>query len=392
MDYGLIGGLAKGLQSGIQSYQAQKKDDEEQALKKRQMQLQEIGAYGKLKDELGEVPPELQKAFSPEVVQPMEGGNTGLLPKPSDSPSGLLPGSQPSSITPSPTPSATPYTTPSPSGLVSPQSSPGINDWQKTINPMSRRGREINKELAQLNAASIDKGRQWTYDLQKGGYTSIPAELSPIGKATQEHQNLENQKLKSELDTPKANQAQAAMFGKRMEDSHQIIENLANLGYNRTSNSESLKAAILPDAFQGENFKLQQQAERNFVNAVLRRESGAAISQNEFNNAEKQYFPRAGDTQPVLDQKAQNRLREIEGFKNEAGKAWAGMKSPGPSQMTAQNPGLLKNSKSSPKKSSGLINSAQAGGSDQIPVLTPEQLNGLSDQALQQYWKKVTGK
>jgi hypothetical protein len=134
----------------------------------------------------------------------------------------------------------------------------------------------------------------------------------------------------------------------------------------------------LPDAFQGENFKLQQQAERNFVNAVLRRESGAAISQGEFNNAEKQYFPRAGDTQAVLDQKAQNRLREIEGFKNEAGKAWGGMKIPGPSQMTAQNPGLLK--------------SAKAAGGNQVPVLTPAQLNQMSDAELRQYHKKVTGK
>jgi len=34
-----------------------------------------------------------------------------------------------------------------------------------------------------------------------------------------------------------------------------------------------------------------EQAKKNFVNAVLRLESGAVISPSEFTNADKQYFP-----------------------------------------------------------------------------------------------------
>ena len=34
-----------------------------------------------------------------------------------------------------------------------------------------------------------------------------------------------------------------------------------------------------------------EQAERNFINAILRQESGAAIADSEFNNARKQYMP-----------------------------------------------------------------------------------------------------
>lgn len=49
------------------------------------------------------------------------------------------------------------------------------------------------------------------------------------------------------------------------------------------------------------------QAKRNFVNAVLRNESGAVISPSEFDNADKQYFPQPGDTPEVLAQKAKNR-------------------------------------------------------------------------------------
>jgi hypothetical protein len=66
------------------------------------------------------------------------------------------------------------------------------------------------------------------------------------------------------------------------------------------------------------------QAQRNFISAVLRKESGATISPTEFENATKQYFQQPGDTQEVLVQKAQNRATAIEGLKNSAGPAWIG--------------------------------------------------------------------
>jgi len=64
-----------------------------------------------------------------------------------------------------------------------------------------------------------------------------------------------------------------------------------------------------PEGWMSETQKLAAQAERDFVNAVLRRESGAAISKDEFKNAEKQYFPRWGDSPRVLAWKSENRKR-----------------------------------------------------------------------------------
>ena len=61
------------------------------------------------------------------------------------------------------------------------------------------------------------------------------------------------------------------------------------------------------------------QAQRNFVNATLRQESGAAISQGEWDNTKKQYFPQPGDSAAVLAQKAANRKRVIDGFRTTAG-------------------------------------------------------------------------
>lgn len=56
------------------------------------------------------------------------------------------------------------------------------------------------------------------------------------------------------------------------------------------------------------------QAKRNFINAQLRRESGAVISPEEFANADQQYFPQPGDGPDVIAQKRQNRQDAIRGL------------------------------------------------------------------------------
>lgn len=84
-----------------------------------------------------------------------------------------------------------------------------------------------------------------------------------------------------------------------------------------------LGAAVnaLPSALGGPNANQQraEQAQRNFINSILRQESGAAIGEGEFENARKQYFPQAGDTPEVIAQKAANRRTAISGLARSAG-------------------------------------------------------------------------
>lgn len=61
------------------------------------------------------------------------------------------------------------------------------------------------------------------------------------------------------------------------------------------------------------------QAKRDFINAILRQESGAVIGESEFANAEKQYFPQPGDSPSVIEQKRQNREAAIAGLKVASG-------------------------------------------------------------------------
>jgi hypothetical protein len=81
----------------------------------------------------------------------------------------------------------------------------------------------------------------------------------------------------------------------------------------------------LPTVLGGPNASQQkaEQAQRNFVNAILRQESGAVISPSEFDNAKKQYFPQPGDTPEVIAQKAANRKTAINGLSRSAGPSYA---------------------------------------------------------------------
>ena len=78
---------------------------------------------------------------------------------------------------------------------------------------------------------------------------------------------------------------------------------------------------VLPTYLGGPNPQQQQndQARRDFVSAVLRKESGAAISNSEFANEEKKYFPQLGDSEAVIKQKQNSRIKAIEGLKSQAG-------------------------------------------------------------------------
>jgi hypothetical protein len=72
----------------------------------------------------------------------------------------------------------------------------------------------------------------------------------------------------------------------------------------------------------GKERQQYEQAKRDFINAQLRRESGAAIAPSEFENADKQYFPVPGDKPDVIAQKAANRRAAIEAMGREGGPAF----------------------------------------------------------------------
>jgi hypothetical protein len=121
-------------------------------------------------------------------------------------------------------------------------------------------------------------------------------------------------------------QAKANLFSKRMSAAEEIIDRVGTdyspMAINAKMAAEEAPligglAGMAGNAMLSENDQLIEQAQRDFINAVLRRESGAVISPAEFKNARKQYFPQPGDDKATRAQKQANRRTAIEGMVEE---------------------------------------------------------------------------
>lgn len=121
-------------------------------------------------------------------------------------------------------------------------------------------------------------------------------------------------------------QAKANLFGSRMKESDRILTELEGkyspLAVNSKMAAEKMPglggvAGAVGNAMLSSEGQMAEQAQRDFVNAVLRRESGAVISEPEFANAQKQYFPQPNDSKAVLEQKRRNRQMAIQGLSAE---------------------------------------------------------------------------
>lgn len=117
-------------------------------------------------------------------------------------------------------------------------------------------------------------------------------------------------------------QGNAWGFGNRTLRSNDIINELEGVDFENPTDDFLIEAggfglpsipflggagSLIPNKFLSAKEQKFQQAKRDFTNAQLRRESGAAISSSEFENADEQYFPQPGDTKEVLAQKRNNR-------------------------------------------------------------------------------------
>lgn len=120
----------------------------------------------------------------------------------------------------------------------------------------------------------------------------------------------------------------ASIYAERMQQADEVLKDLTSditgmRGYDFAT-QVALEPNTLGSVLVSDTVRQQRQAERNFVNAVLRRESGAVISDSEFANAAKQYFPRPGDDKKTLEQKAAARSTALVGIAKAAGPAWDG--------------------------------------------------------------------
>lgn len=121
-------------------------------------------------------------------------------------------------------------------------------------------------------------------------------------------------------------QANAALYANRMAESNDILSRYNDINKGVGGWAGGVVSNVAPSGVAnnmlGKDRQQFMQAQRNFINAVLRRESGAVISDQEFDNARQQYFPQPGDSAEVIQQKSQNRLTAIQGIMGAAGPSY----------------------------------------------------------------------
>jgi len=122
-------------------------------------------------------------------------------------------------------------------------------------------------------------------------------------------------------------QSNATAYGMRMKEANAILENMAQQGVLRGANLEAVPligeslGKVLPSVLGGSSAAQQQvnQAKSNFITAVLRKESGAVISDSEFEREDKKYFPQVNDSPAVIKQKDNARKLAIKAIEVQAG-------------------------------------------------------------------------
>lgn len=116
-------------------------------------------------------------------------------------------------------------------------------------------------------------------------------------------------------------QANAALYADRMRAAEPIISSKSDEGLSLQNRAAS-KIPVAGNFLVTPGYQQLEQAQRDFINATLRRESGAVISPSEFENAAKQYFPQPGDSAETVAQKARNRKTAADGIARAAGPAY----------------------------------------------------------------------
>lgn len=200
-------------------------------------------------------------------------------------------------------------------------------DEQKDALTLSTLSETYNVPIEMLlgkTQAYIDKGEKYgTGDI--GLYQMYKDQM--IAQGREPVDLLEFLKAKKEATTiiqeKPATSAQqtVAEYAARIEQAEPILTNLekdiVNMSYVNFAAQIRLPAALQSGAIQQ-----YMQAASNFINAKLRRESGAVIAASEFAEARSQYLPQPGDTKEVLAQKQQNRQLVYQSMKKAAGPAF----------------------------------------------------------------------
>lgn len=209
----------------------------------------------------------------------------------------------------------------------------------KFLDAMTAREKGYQAPTDYSQAPQVDPARQKEMAIEKfAGQNRIP-EFDQSGSVTGSHYDPEYLKVmhdKAMFDPfgtksrPTEGEFSASGFAKRMQDAEMSYQQLVQSGFDPSSGKTMFNEMLGGDSMLGRlseqakdpQVKQYEQVKRNFVSAVLRKESGAAISPKEYKEEEKKYFPLPGDPPEVRAQKDAARAQAFENLKAAGGRAF----------------------------------------------------------------------
>ena len=123
---------------------------------------------------------------------------------------------------------------------------------------------------------------------------------------------------------PTEGQGLAGGFYDRMNSAAAEIDQLEEVGYDPTT----MTHAMVPDMLAKSETQQYRQAQRDWVRAKLRKESGASIGEKEMADEIKTYFPQPNDSPKTVEQKRRARAIAERAMLKQAGPAGVGKPPP----------------------------------------------------------------
>lgn len=141
--------------------------------------------------------------------------------------------------------------------------------------------------------------------------------------------------------------------------------------------------------------QVADQAQREFIAATLRQDSGAAIPDPEIINQQRIYFPQPGDGPKVIEAKRQSRLRAIEGLKEASGRmapqVLAGFHGQTPPEQRAREPEMAGGVPAGSDIKFGMDGDGPQGGFDRNDWLKKMGLDPNEEAEIVAFWNANRG-
>lgn len=219
--------------------------------------------------------------------------------------------------------------------------SSGLQNWADLMTKRSMQKDE--KSLAEqqkrqnlLAQFALLKDKQTGAGQQKIADQAFQKELAGFNAGNA--MNLQKQKTADELKlasakgaqekapkAPTADEKSYAVFSVSAKDATDLADKIESEGYDPSTYGASLRSTRIPIVGQlgaTSEDKAYDQVKNTFISSVLRKESGASISDPEYQREERRYFPQPGDGPEIRAQKAAERKRKVASMIAAAGGAY----------------------------------------------------------------------